>query len=129
MSDTDGITVRFTSPGQGDVATSDLVERVTETVGNLVRVNEVVALVEGKRVPVDYNRGVAGPRTSSRVSVSGLIWNGWNLLAETDDEVRETLAQVLNRNGEPDRSEDAGDVLSDVDPSPDPVADEGSKSV
>ncbi|MCV7355939.1 hypothetical protein [Mycolicibacterium fluoranthenivorans] len=129
VSDTDGITVRFTSPGQGDVATSDLVERVTETVGNLVRVNEVVALVEGKRVPVDYNRGVAGPRTSSRVSVSGLIWNGWNLLAETDDEVRETLAQVLNRNGEPDRSEDAGDVLSDVDPSPDPVADEGSKSV
>ena len=97
VSDTDGIAVRFTSPGRGDVATSDLVERVTETVGNLVRVNEVVALVDGKRVPVDYSRGVATARTNSRVSVSGLIWNSWNLLAETDEQLRETLAQTLSR--------------------------------
>jgi hypothetical protein len=131
VSDTDGITVRFTSPGQGDVATSDLVERVTETVGNSVRVNEVVALVDGKRVPVDYNKGVAGPRTSSRVSVSGLIWNGWNLLAETNAEVRETLAQILNHNGEQGSDEGAGDAATDREHAllAAPVTDEGSESL
>jgi hypothetical protein len=131
VSDTDGITVRFTSPGQGDVATSDLVERVTETVGTLVRVNEVVALVDGKRVPVDYNKGVAAPRTSSRVSVSGLIWNGWNLLAETDEEVRETLAQTLNRGGGQDSDTDAGDAATENEHELPvaPVTEEGSESL
>ncbi|GAT11761.1 hypothetical protein H7I77_00355 [Mycolicibacterium novocastrense] len=107
VSDSDGIAVRFTSPGSGDVATSDLVERVTGTVGALVQVNEVVALVEGKRVDVDYARGVAAARTSARVSVPGLIWNGWNLLAETDDYSRETLAQTLNGADGPDEQVDA----------------------
>jgi hypothetical protein len=132
VSDTDGIAVRFTSPGLGDVATSDLVERVAATVGNLVRVNEVVELVDGKRVPVDYSSGIAAPRTNSRVSVSGLIWNGWNLLAETDEEVRETLAQTLNRTGEQDSEQDAGGSATgsghDLLPAA-AVTDEGPESV
>jgi hypothetical protein len=37
----------------------------------------------------------AGPRTSAKVSVSGLIWNGWNLLAETNEAIRSDLEQVL----------------------------------
>jgi hypothetical protein len=129
VSDTDGITVRFTSPGRGDVATSDLVERVTETVGTLVRVNEVVAVVDGKRVPVDYSRGIAGPRTSSRVSVSGLIWYGWNLLAETDGQLRETLSQTLSRSDEHgiEANVNVSETTTEPGVTAAPVTDDGSK--
>ncbi|MBS1695777.1 MAG: hypothetical protein JST91_26570 [Actinobacteria bacterium] len=129
VSDADGITVRFASPGLGDVATSDLVERVTETVGNLVRVNEVVALVNGKRVSVDYIKGVASSRTNSKVSVSGLIWNGWNLLAETDEDVRESLANALSAGDENDDAEadvDGANSATESDVADSPTADDNS---
>ncbi|MBF9315820.1 hypothetical protein D2E36_16650 [Mycobacteroides abscessus] len=113
VSDASGIAVRFTSPGDGDVATSDLVERVTASVGTLVRVNDVVARVNGKAVPVDYERGAASARTNSRVSVSGLIWNGWNLLAETDEEVRGDLERVLGL-GSDSQVEDPPEENSDA---------------
>lgn len=108
--DADGIAVRFTSPGDRNVATSELVGRVSDSVGTLVRVNDVVARVEGKDLPVDYERGFVTARTNARVSVSGLIWNGWNLLAETDSGVRAALEQALglvaDENGAPGDVED-----------------------
>jgi hypothetical protein len=92
----DGIEVRFSSLGQLNVATSNLVERVTESVGDLVAVDEVVARVEGKGVTVDFERGLGTTgRTNTRVSVPGLIWSSWNLLVDTDEDMRTELEQAL----------------------------------
>lgn len=118
VSDDDDIGVRFSSPGDRDVATSDLVSRVTESLGASVRVNDVVVRVNGKSVPVNYANGNAKARKGSRLAVSELIWNGWNLLAETSEDVREQLEQVLgiDDGGDGGPGGESGPV-----PSPDPI--------
>ncbi|SKG19173.1 hypothetical protein [Mycobacteroides abscessus] len=104
------IGVRFKSPGDRDVATSDLVERVTESLGTLVRVDDVVARVNGKSVNVQFETGTAVARTSSKVAVSNLIWNSWNLLFETTMNTREGLEQILSLAEDSESSDDGSDL-------------------
>jgi len=118
VSDAADISVRFTSPGDRDVATSALVERVTDSLGTLVRVNDVVARINGKAVRVEFTHGAAKGRTNAIVPASGLIWNAWNLLAETKEERRTELEQVLGRGDEhpdldADNSESAASEVAD----------------
>lgn len=95
----DEISVRFTSPSDRDVATSDLVERVTESLGTSVQVDEVVARVDGKAARIQHSKGLATTRTNAKVSISGLVWNAWNILTESEEAVRGELAEML-RHGE-----------------------------
>jgi hypothetical protein len=92
----DAISVRFSSAGPLDVAASDLFERVTGSLGDLVTVEGVISRVEGKSLAIDYAQGLATTgRSNSRVSVSNLVWNAWNLQAATSDDIRSELNEVL----------------------------------
>ncbi|WP_155291362.1 hypothetical protein [Rhodococcoides fascians] len=95
VQDSGNIVVSFSSVDDRNVATSDLVGRVSDSLGTSVRVTEAVSRVEGKNVYIDYAKGLARPKTSAKVSVPGLFWSGWNLIAEMNDDVRTDLQVAL----------------------------------
>lgn len=92
---TDDISVTFSTAGDQDVAASDLVERVSNSLGIRATVNEVVVRIEGKEVPVSYPKGLVHARTNAKISVPGLLWCGWNLLADVDQDNRQELQNIL----------------------------------
>lgn len=113
VTDSDGIEVAFSSPEGRDLATSDLFDRVTGTLGESVSVNNVVARVDGRSVPVDYARGTARARTNAKIPAGDLVWAAWNLLASTRGEIRNEILQAVGKQIEPDTANIISDSLDD----------------
>ncbi|QLY33978.1 hypothetical protein [Nocardia huaxiensis] len=95
--DDQGMAVRFSSSDGTDIATSDLVHRVSETLGTSVRVDSAFARVSGKSVKIDLIDGIASGRTNARIGLSELMWNAWNIIAGIESEdFREELKRTLS---------------------------------
>ncbi|MGW0056558.1 hypothetical protein [Nocardia nova] len=95
--DREGISVRFaTHAAQQNVAFSDLVQRVSVSLGNSVEVDHAVARVEGKPLTIEFDRSTSSLRTSSVASLSVLLWTSWALLGDLSDEyIREDFRERL----------------------------------
>ncbi|MGW4119870.1 hypothetical protein [Nocardia sp. NPDC004711] len=94
--DAQELSVRFSSSDGRDIATSELIHRVSDSLGTSVKVDSVTARVNGKALRVDLEAGFASVNTTALVDLSDLVWNAWNILAETDSEdVRVELRNVL----------------------------------